>query len=108
MIATKEDIPAIQKLFNKHWEMVSDDYSVKDSFTLTPQHLHLYLDNFYVLVSPLTETMADIHIVSDSNSKENSFKVFEFLSTHTNIKNLIAHIPAYNKRCVRFVEILRF
>ena len=107
-LATQEDIPAINKLLNRHWDLVADDYSKKDKFQLDPKNIYFFEQNNLVIIAPITNVLADCHIVAENDAMTYAYRIFDFLDTQTSICKLMAHIPTYNRRCRSFVDKVGF
>ena len=90
--------------------MVSDDYSVPTRVDYELDRVIAYVSEDYLAIFvPMTKTLADCHIVSESSSTELlSLETMHDLAETTTIRSLIAHIPTHNERCIKLVEKIGF
>jgi len=107
--ATKDYNEQIRSLLLDNWDMVSDDGSTEDFSIDYDTMIILYSPGFMSMFVPMNHTMADAHICSNlKGSTELAYDSFDYLVRKTSIRNLIASIPVYNKKCIAFAEKIGF
>jgi len=107
--ATNDHDAQIKALLLDNWDMVSDDGSTEDFSIDYDTMIILYNPGFMSMFVPMNHTMADAHICSNLKGSELlAHESFDYLVKRTSIRNLIASIPVYNKKCIAFAERIGF